>query len=176
MKKMNPEKQPHIVLPIGVVRSRFSNVEGMPIQSAAAYGEAAIVEIFAEFEDGLQGVDGFEYLFLITHLHQVQNELLVVKPFLDECVHGVFATRAPARPNKIGISIVKLLKREGLILHIDGNDMLDGTPVIDIKPYVPDFDNRQTKRIGWYETKINRFQDTKADNRMNSQSITNEDS
>ena len=153
---------------IGYVQSRFQQVEGMPIQSVAAYGEKAVVVLLPEYEAGLQGIEGFDYIYLITHLHKVEKELLVVKPFLDDMCHGIFATRSPVRPNKLGMSIVKLTKRDGLHLFIAGNDMLDGTPVIDIKPYVPQFDHRHTNRIGWYEERINRLNETKADGRMHS--------
>jgi tRNA-Thr(GGU) m(6)t(6)A37 methyltransferase TsaA len=151
--------------PVGYVRSPFNSVEGMPIQTVVST-ELGEIEVLPEFEDGLQGVDGFEFLILITHLHQSPTELLQVKPFLDDGVHGVFATRAPARPNKLGFSIIRLESRKGLVLKFSGNDMLNGTPVLDIKPYVPEFDNRVTQRIGWYSSNMGKLQTTKADNRM----------
>jgi tRNA-Thr(GGU) m(6)t(6)A37 methyltransferase TsaA len=109
------------------------------------------VELFPEFEEGLEGIEGFSHLILICYLHQTPpNPDLLVKPFLDDHTHGVFATRFPHRPNPIGLSVVRLLKREGRRLSVQGLDVLDGTPVLDIKPYVPDFDVFRADRVGWY--------------------------
>lgn len=152
--------------PIAFVRSRFTSVEGMPIQATVATQEEGVIEVVAEFEDALQGVDGFEYLILITHLHRSERERLRVTPFLDDQEHGVFATRSPARPNRLGLSIVRLQRREGLRLFFTGNDMLDQTPVLDIKPFVPEFDNRETSRVGWYASRIGKLQHTRSDDRM----------
>lgn len=152
--------------PVGFVRSRFTSVQGMPIQTAAASEEEAVLEVVPKFEDALLGIDGFEYLILITHLHRGEREPLRVTPFLDDQEHGVFATRAPARPNRLGLSIVRLQRREGLRLFFSGNDMLDQTPVLDIKPFVPEFDNRQTSRVGWYASRIENLQHTRSDDRM----------
>lgn len=152
--------------PVAFVRSRFTSVKGMPIQAAAATQEEGVIEVVAEFEDALQGVDGFEYLTLITYLHRSERERLRVTPFLDDQEHGVFATRAPARPNRLGLSIVRLQRREGLRLFFTGNDMLDQTPVLDIKPFVPEFDNRQTSRVGWYASCIEKLPYTRSDDRM----------
>lgn len=152
--------------PVAFVRSRFASVQGMPIQATAAAEEEGVIEVVAEFEEALQGVDGFEYLILITHLHRSEREPRRVTPFLDDQEQGVFATRAPARPNRLGLSIVRLLRREGLRLFFSGNDMLDQTPVLDIKPFVPEFDNRETSRVGWYASRIERLQHTRSDDRM----------
>jgi len=152
--------------PIGVVRSRFIDPVGMPIQTAGAPHEIAHLEVFEEFEAGLRDIEGFEFVWLITHLHQVQAERLEVVPFLDNQSHGVFATRAPARPNRMGLSLVQLLGREGRVLHFAGNDMLDGTPVLDIKPYVPQFDARETARVGWFAKNIDKLDATRSDARM----------
>jgi len=160
------EFEPIACRPIGYVHSPFSTVDGMPIQSVAAGDEEAVLEVLPEFERGLAGIDAFEYLILITHLHQVSKESLEVTPFLDDRVHGVFTTRAPSRPNRIGLSIVQLRRRDGLKLYFGGNDMLDGTPVLDIKPYVPKFDVRETDRIGWFADRIARLPDTRSDDRM----------
>lgn len=121
--------------PIGVVRSPFTDTVGMPIQTVAAQQAAGQVQVHAEFVPGLRDIEGFDYLILLTHLHRAV-EKLEVTPFMDTTSHGVFATRAPARPNRIGLSIVQLVRREGAVLHFLGNDMVDGTPVLDIKPYV----------------------------------------
>lgn len=152
--------------PIAFVRSPYQSVQGMPIQTAAAPNEKAWLEVLPEYSDGLLGIDDFEYLILITHLHKGVKESLQVVPFLDDQPHGVFATRAPARPNKLGLSIVRLTERDGLHLHFTGNDMLDGTPVLDIKPYVPEFDIRQTERVGWYKKKLQDMNATRSDSRM----------
>jgi tRNA-Thr(GGU) m(6)t(6)A37 methyltransferase TsaA len=153
-------------LPVGTVRCGFSNVQGMPIQTVASPEAEGVIEVRPEFEEGLRGIEEFDYLILVTHLHRVTKEPLSVVPFLDDETHGVFATRAPARPNKLGLSIVKLLRREGNKLHFSGNDMLDMTPVLDIKPYVPTFDVRETDRVGWYNRRIQKLSETVADGRM----------
>jgi len=152
--------------PIGVVRSRFADPVGMPIQTAGAAQEVAWLEVHEEFETGLRDIEGFEFLWLITHLHQASSEKLEVVPFMDTVSHGVFATRAPVRPNRLGLSLVQLLRREGCLLHFAGNDMLDGTPVLDIKPYVPGLDSRRTDHIGWFAKNIEKFASTKSDGRM----------
>lgn len=152
--------------PIGRVISRFTEVQGMPIQTAGALDEPLQLEVYAEFEAGLRDIEGFDHLWLLTHLHQEPQERLEVVPFLDQHSHGVFATRAPARPNRLGLSLVRLLGREGRWLKLAGNDLLDGTPVLDIKPYVPRFDVRETQRIGWFEGHLDRLASTCSDGRM----------
>ncbi len=154
-----------ICRPIGMVRSRFLEIPGMPIQTSGAPDEAGQVEVFEEFQAGLRDIEGFEYLILLTHLHQAGQRLEVV-PFLDDQAHGVFATRSPARPNRIGLSIVKLLAVDAGVLRFTGNDMLDRTPVLDIKPYVPRFDVRETQRIGWFARRISELPAVRSDNRM----------
>lgn len=159
--------QPAIAIhPIGVVRSEFKSKIGVPIQTAGAPQLCAELEVFPAFEAGLRDLDGFEYLILLTHLHQASSEPLEVVPFLDSTAHGVFATRAPTRPNRIGMSIVRLVSIRGNVLYFEGNDMIDGTPIIDIKPYVPAFDVRQTERIGWFENKLNQLPGKRSDERM----------
>ncbi|MBF5005637.1 tRNA (N6-threonylcarbamoyladenosine(37)-N6)-methyltransferase TrmO [Diaphorobacter sp. NR2-3-3-1] len=151
--------------PIGVVRSPFQSTSGMPIQTVAAMDVQGRLEIHEEFAAGLRDIQGFEYLIVLTHLHQATEKLEVV-PFMDTQSHGVFATRAPARPNRIGLSIVRLLSVDGSTLHFAGNDMLDGTPVLDIKPYVPELDVRRTDRIGWFRQGLERLPSTLSDDRM----------
>jgi len=152
--------------PLGVIRSPFRSVVGMPIQTVGAPHERASLQVFEEFAQGLRDIEGFEYLILLTHLHEVEKEKLQVVPFMDDTPRGVFATRAPARPNRIGLSIVRLLSVDGTTLHFEGNDMLDGTPVIDIKPYVPQLDVRETARIGWFEKRVQKVAQTRSDDRM----------
>jgi tRNA-Thr(GGU) m(6)t(6)A37 methyltransferase TsaA len=138
----------------------------MPIQMAGAPKELGWVEVFSEFAAGLKDIEGFEYLILLTHLHQCEQERLEVLPFLDNEAHGVFAIRAPARPNRIGLSIVRLECVEGLVLYFSGNDMMDQTPVLDIKPYVPRFDVRTTDRVGWFGPRLGLLLGIRSDNRM----------
>lgn len=151
--------------PIGAIRSPYRATQGMPIQTVAAADVEGELEVFAQFAEGLRDIEGFEYLILLTHLHQAVEKLQVV-PFMDTASHGVFATRAPARPNRIGLSIVRLVEVKGRVLRFAGNDMLDGTPVLDIKPYVPALDVRQTERIGWFEQGLRRLPSTVSDDRM----------
>ena len=160
-----PLPSPIEVHAIGVVRSPFKTTTGMPIQTVAAAGAPACLEVFPEYAAGLRDIEGFEYLFLITHLHQATEKLEVI-PFMDTQSHGVFATRAPARPNRLGLSIVRLLRVEGNCLHFEGNDMLDGTPVLDIKPYVPALDVRSTARIGWFAHGLAQLPTMLSDDRM----------
>lgn len=152
--------------PVGVIHSRFCAPVGVPIQTTGAPEEAAVLEVFPEYAVGLRDIAGFEYLILLTHLHLCEHEKLEVVPFLDDASHGVFATRSPARPNRIGLSIVRLAKVEGRQLHFYGNDMIDQTPVLDIKPYVPAFDVRSTERIGWFASKLAALPAKLADDRM----------
>jgi tRNA-Thr(GGU) m(6)t(6)A37 methyltransferase TsaA len=142
--------------PIGTIHTPFKDKTGMPIQSSrsTAFGE---IEVFPEYETGLESVDGFSHLILIYVFHAALNSTeLMVKPFLDDKAHGVFATRYYSRPNPIGISIVQLIKRTGLRLEIQCVDMLDETPLLDIKPYVPEFDVRAVDKLGWYSTRAHR--------------------
>jgi tRNA-Thr(GGU) m(6)t(6)A37 methyltransferase TsaA len=152
--------------PIGVIHSPFTDIEGMPIQPTGAPGIQGTVEVFPEFTEGLKDVEGFSHVILLYHFHRVQEARLVVTPFMDSQSHGVFATRAPKRPNPIGLSIVKLLGIEQNILHIENVDILDGTPLLDIKPYVPEFDRPQADRVGWLEQAKGRVQSKKSDRRF----------
>lgn len=154
------------VTPIGIVRSEFKSKVGVPIQTASAPDLPAELEVFPAYAAGLRDLDGFEYLILVTHMHLVAEELLEVVPFLDTVTHGVFATRAPSGPNRIGLSIVRLIAIDGTTVRFEGNDMIDGTPVLDIKPYVPAFDIRQTDRIGWFGPSIDQLPGRRSDDRM----------
>lgn len=154
-----------VLQPIGRVHSPFKHAVGMPIQTVAAQQHEGKLEIFAPFAAGLRDVQEFQYLILLTHLHEATEKLEVV-PFMDTSSHGVFATRAPARPNRIGLSIVELLGMDGCWLHFRGNDMLDGTPVLDIKPYVPQLDVRETERIGWFARGLDQLPGRLSDERM----------
>ena len=134
---------------IGVIHSPFIEPSQAPIQSSRSTA-AGSVEVFPEFVAGLGDLDGFSHIFLLYLIECPQGYNLQVKPFLDNQEHGVFATRYPCRPNPIGLSVVHLLRVEGNRLDIEGIDMLDNTPLLDIKPYVPDFDIRENVQIGWY--------------------------
>ena len=151
--------------PLGFIESPFQSTQGMPIQTVAAAEVEGRLKVLPEYLPGLRDIEGFEYLILITQLHQAVEKLEVV-PFMDTTSHGVFATRAPARPNRLGLSIVQLTHVADGVLHFKGNDMLDGTPVLDIKPYVPALDVRQTDRIGWFEQGLQRLPSTLSDQRM----------
>ena len=141
-----------VMHPIGVIHSPFTVKDQTPIQASRsqAVGE---VEVFSEFAPGLQDLDGFSHIILLYVWHEAQGFDLLVKPFLDDQKHGIFATRYPGRPNQIGISIVRLRAIRDNLLEIEGADMLDNTHLLDIKPFVPDFDNRTGPRNGWYETR-----------------------
>ncbi len=152
--------------PIGIIHSPFADIEGMPIQPTGASGVRGTVEVRPEFTAGLKDLEGFSHIILLYHFHQVQEAKLVVTPFMDSQPHGVFATRAPKRPNPIGLSIVKLLGIEDNILHIENVDVLDGTPLLDIKPYVPDFDRPPADRVGWLEQAKGRVQSKRSDGRF----------
>ena len=138
--------------PIGIIHSPFMTKKQTPIQPvrSAAQGK---VEIFKEFEPGLNGIEGFSHLILIYVFDRSEGYQLQIKPFLDDREHGLFTTRYPYRPNPIGLSIVELISREGNILTINGVDVLENTPLLDIKPYMPEFDIRQNVRAGWYENR-----------------------
>jgi tRNA-Thr(GGU) m(6)t(6)A37 methyltransferase TsaA len=135
--------------PIGLIHSPFKQKAGTPIQSSFASDAEGSVEVFEEFVEGLQDVELFTHLYLLYAFHQALPVSLTCVPFLDNKPRGVFATRAPSRPNAIGLSIVRLLAREGRTIHVRELDILDGTPLLDIKPFVPRFDARPDAGSGW---------------------------
>ncbi len=151
---------------IGIIHSPFSEPKGVPIQSSAAEGIEGTVEVFPEFAEGLEDLGGFSHILLLYHFHMVREHLLKVRPFMDEDEHGVFATRAPSRPNPIGISIVRLIRIEGNILHVRDVDIVDGTPLLDIKPYVPEFDVKSVERKGWLEKNVKKLPTSTDDGRF----------
>lgn len=142
-----------IVKPIGLIRSPFQKAPDTPIQSAMAKGVEGWAEVLPEFAPGLRDLDGFERIWLVYLFDRTRPAQLVVKPFLDQQEHGVFATRAPCRPNPLGLSCVRLLGVEGNRLRLGELDVLDETPLLDLKPYVPVFDCFQVRRVGWVEGK-----------------------
>jgi tRNA-Thr(GGU) m(6)t(6)A37 methyltransferase TsaA len=139
--------------PIGIIHTPFKSRTGTPIQPIGGMEVKAEVEIFPEFSDGVADLDGFSHLILLYHFHLSTTYKLKVKPFLDQALHGVFATRAPARPNPIGISVVRLMRIDHQTLHVQDIDIIDRTPLLDIKPFVPAFDLRDVTRVGWLENK-----------------------
>jgi tRNA-Thr(GGU) m(6)t(6)A37 methyltransferase TsaA len=137
--------------PIGVIRTDHLIEEKTPVQPAYANGCKGRAEVFPEFAEGLRDLEGFSHVYLIFHFHRCGSTKLLVKPFLQDVERGVFATRAPCRPNAVGLSIVELVRREGNVLHINNMDILDGTPLLDIKPYTAKFDRIDTTRNGWQD-------------------------
>ncbi len=138
--------------PIGIIHSPFTDKSLTPIQASRSQAKGT-VEIHPEYAEGLQDLEGFSHIFLLYIFHKSSDYSLLVKPFLDDQLHGLFATRHPCRPNPIGISVVRLVGQQGNILEVEGVDVLDGTPLLDIKPYVLEFDVRTETRNGWYETR-----------------------
>ena len=152
--------------PIGVIHSPFKTPQGTPIQPPAAKGVKGKVELFPQYIEGLKDLQGFSHIILIYHFHLTKNVLLKVKPFMDNKLRGVFATRAPTRPNPLGISVVRLLKIRKNILYIQDVDVVEGTPLLDIKPYVPDFDIRSVNKIGWLKRRKYKLKNTRDDGRF----------
>jgi tRNA-Thr(GGU) m(6)t(6)A37 methyltransferase TsaA len=142
---------PIYLKPIGVIRTPFRKPKGTPIQPSVAGGARGTVEVFDPYREGLKDLEGFDRIWLIYWFHRAPGSRLLVTPFLDSERRGVFATRAPARPNPIGISPVRLLRVDGNILTVAGVDIIDATPLLDIKPYAPAFDCYQVKRCGWMD-------------------------
>jgi tRNA (adenine37-N6)-methyltransferase len=139
--------------PIGIIHSPFATKEACPIQPLFASGAVGRVEVFDEFAAGLQDVEGFSHIYLLYLLDRAGKIELVRGTFLDDTPHGIYASRHPCRPNGIGMSIVKLVGRENNILTVEGLDVLDRTPLIDIKPYIPKFDCIESASEGWFAGK-----------------------
>jgi tRNA-Thr(GGU) m(6)t(6)A37 methyltransferase TsaA len=152
--------------PIGTIHSPFKEPKGTPIQPPGAKGINGTVEIFPEYAEGLRDIEGFSHIVLLYHFHLSKPSALIVKPYMDSEAHGVFAMRGPSRPNPIGISVVHLVKVEGNMLHIQDVDIVDGTPLLDIKPYVPEFDRREGARIGWLDKRVHRLSASRDDGRF----------
>lgn len=148
---------------IGIIHSPFKDITGMPIQPAGAVGIYGSVELFPEYTDGLKDIEGFSHIILLYHFHLSLDYSLLTKPFLDDRFHGVFATRAPKRPNQIGMSVVKLIDVKNNKLIIENVDIIDGTPLIDIKPYISVVDSIKESSIGWMQGKEHNFQNIKSD-------------
>jgi tRNA-Thr(GGU) m(6)t(6)A37 methyltransferase TsaA len=151
---------------IGTIHSPFKEARGTPIQPGAAEGIEGTIEVFQEYSEGLKDLDGFSHIILVYHFHLARKASLELTPFMDNRPHGVFSTRAPNRPNPIGISVVRLAGIEGNILHIKNLDILDGTPLLDIKPYIPEFDLKEVDGKGWLENNIGKLPTSKDDGRF----------
>jgi tRNA-Thr(GGU) m(6)t(6)A37 methyltransferase TsaA len=152
--------------PIGVIHTPYVEPRGMPIQPAGAVGVKGRVEVFEAYRDGLADLDGFSHVVLLYHLHLSEGYKLRVVPFMDTVERGVFATRAPKRPNPIGLSVVQLDRIEDGVLHVQNVDIVDGTPLLDLKPYVPEFDHQPDIRTGWLEEARKTVSDRQADGRF----------
>ncbi len=152
-------------IPIGMLHTPFTDLSRMPIQPNGKKAGSGYAEIFEDYLEGLQGLESFSHIILIYYFHQQAKTMLRVKPFLDAAEMGLFATRAPARPNKIGLSVVKLDLIEGNKLMLKNLDMLNGTPLLDIKPYVPKFDIYSEANSGWLDGKTT-IDDQLSDNRF----------
>jgi tRNA-Thr(GGU) m(6)t(6)A37 methyltransferase TsaA len=159
-------RDPFSIVPIGIIHSPFMDITGMPIQPNGARGIRGTVEIFGEYADGIKDIEGFSHIFLIYVFHRSPSFRLTVTPFLDPTPRGVFATRAPRRPNAIGLSVVRLKEVQGTTLIIEDVDVLDGTPVLDLKPYVPAFDSYPAAHAGWLEHSMHDAGSFRSDDRF----------
>ena len=143
--------------PIGIVHSLFKKTDDIQTKKYSnAHGFDFVqgeLEIFKEFEDGLKDTEGFSHLIVLFSFHKSEGYRLHTMPFLDETLRGIFSTRSPHRPNPIGLTVVKVIERRGNILKVSGVDMIDGTPILDIKPYTPR-DQKSPLQLGWLEDKI----------------------
>ncbi len=152
---------------IGVIHSPFRQMDGMPIQPCGGEGVAGTVEVARRYARGLKDLEGFSHIILLYHFHRAGNARLMVVPFLDSEPRGIFATRATRRPNPIGLSVVRLIGREGNLLRVENLDILDGTPLLDIKPYVPQFDSHKAERAGWLQNiGADKVRDRRSDSRF----------
>jgi tRNA-Thr(GGU) m(6)t(6)A37 methyltransferase TsaA len=152
--------------PIGIIHSPFTEIEGIPIQPSAAKGIKGHIVIKEEYVDGLCDLDGFSHIYLLYHLHLSKSFNLKVKPFLDDQLRGVFSTRAPKRPNPIGLSVVKLVKIDFNKLEIANVDIINGTPLLDIKPYVEEMNGAERIKIGWLSGYLDEIKARKSDKRF----------
>lgn len=158
--------QTYEITPIGTISTPFKTLDGMPIQPTGASDVIGTVILNKDYTNGLKDLDGFSHIILLYFFHKSDGFDLMVKPFLDDTKRGLFSTRAPRRPNSIGLSIVKLLEINDNRLTIKGIDVLDKTPLVDIKPYVPEFDTHENIRAGWLEKAQYHAGKMKSDNRF----------
>ena len=139
------------IKPIGIINTPYKEPKNMPIQGKFEKGVTGQAELFAEYQDGLKDIEGFSHIVLIYYFDRSKDEKLISRPFLEDESHGIFAIRSPHRPNHIGFSIVKIEKVENNIVTFSEVDILDGTPLLDIKPYVSHFDSRENVKNGWLD-------------------------
>lgn len=152
---------------IGIIHSKFKNLENMPIQPAGDNAAEGSIEINSKYKEGLKDLEGFSHIIIIYHFHKAGQVKLTVKPFLDKVIHGVFATRAPVRPNHIGLSVVEIEKIIDSTIFVKNIDVLDATPLLDIKPFVPGFDIPKSDiRIGWLASNVQDASTRLSDNRF----------
>ena len=153
--------------PIGIIHTPFKTREDVPIQSTGGQDVEGVVEVYPEYAEGLADLDGFSHILIIYHFHLSEGYKLKVVPFMDTVERGLFSTRAPRRPNALGVSVVRLERIEGNEVHIRGIDMVDGTPLLDIKPCVPHlYPSPDEVRMGWLEGKADRMRRKRADGRF----------
>lgn len=151
---------------IGIINTPYKERSGMPIQQTGAQGVKGTITIEPEYTEGLKDLDNFSHVILIYHFHLIKEYKLTLVPFMDDKPRGVFSTRAPKRPCPIGFSVVKLNKIEGDTLYIENIDVLNETPLLDIKPYIPNVDCVKADKLGWLEGKSEKMGDAKSDNRF----------
>lgn len=137
--------------PIGIIHTPYKEQKGIPIQGTFKKDVTGQIEVFPEYQEGLKDVGGFSHLILVYYFDRAKEEKLIGKPFLEDKPHGIFAIRSPMRPNHIGVSIVKLEKIKKNIITFSEVDILDGTPLLDVKPYVSHFDSRENAKNGWLD-------------------------
>jgi len=152
--------------PIGIIHTPFRQPKGTPIQPSRSDGAVGWIKLYSEYVRGVSDLDGFSHIVLIYYFHLSKGFELMVTPYLDNNLRGLFATRAPGRPNPIGISVVKLQRIEDNILHVIDVDIVDGTPLLDIKPHIPDFNSPENVRVGWLNNKNDNNDINLADNRF----------
>jgi len=160
---------------IGTIHTPFISTDNMPIQGTGGKGIRAIIEIYPEFTAGLKDLDGFSHIILLYHLHLVEKSALIVKPFMDDEQRGIFATRSPVRPNPIGMTTVRLVEIKNNLLIVEDIDMMDQSPLLDIKPCLPMIDDIQGLKLGWLTGKVDQFSQKKSDARFTSSTETSAD-
>ena len=158
--------------PIDMIRSPFGSPENTPIQPATTKKIPDRVKLDPAYARELKDLEGFSHVILLYNCDKAKPASLRVKPFLDDAERGVFATRSPSRPNAIGVSVVRLLAIKGHVLHVENVDIVDGTPLLDIKPYVPPFDGADDVRIGWVQKNTGKIEHTRDDGRFGVNSLS----
>ncbi|TLP37593.1 tRNA (N6-threonylcarbamoyladenosine(37)-N6)-methyltransferase TrmO [Arcobacter arenosus] len=156
----------HNIKPIGTIKTPFKSIEDMPIQPKGAKDVEGIIILDEELSAGLKDLDGFSHIYLIYSFHEVKREELIVTPFMDTQKRGVFSTRSPLRPNHIGLSIVKLKSVQDNKVYVDGIDVLDGTPLLDIKPFIEKFDGVKDSKSGWLKASAEDVINKRSDKRF----------